>query len=111
MAAIIAGLSVPIAVYFLHRPVAALPGSLRLTILFASCIAMLLVGRFLSVFVTRRDASGFLRERLLDCGVPVCLACGYCLRGIASERCPECGVELPPRVREIMAYPAKDGAA
>lgn len=32
-----------------------------------------------------------LRQALLDSGVPVCEGCGYDLRGLSSERCPECG--------------------
>lgn len=54
----------------------------------------------------RRDASVYLRQRLLDCGVPVCLGCGYCLRGLTSERCPECGMEVPAIVRDLIASSA-----
>jgi hypothetical protein len=32
-----------------------------------------------------------LRERLVALGVPVCLHCGYDLRGQTDPRCPECG--------------------
>ncbi len=31
-----------------------------------------------------------LRERLIQLGVPICLPCGYDLRG-STDRCPECG--------------------
>ena len=31
-----------------------------------------------------------LRERLVQLGVPICIPCGYDLRG-SKERCPECG--------------------
>lgn len=67
--------------------------------------------RFAFVYADRRRTVRFLRRRLLELGVPVCLACGYCLRGVPSQRCPECGVELPPRVREVIAYPARSEQA
>ena len=33
-----------------------------------------------------------LRRELIDRGVPICLHCGYDLRGQNVPRCPECGV-------------------
>ncbi|MCA9242551.1 MAG: hypothetical protein KDA32_01250 [Phycisphaerales bacterium] len=39
----------------------------------------------------RRRFRRFLRERLTTLGVPVCLGCGYDLRGQEEPRCPECG--------------------
>jgi hypothetical protein len=33
----------------------------------------------------------FLRQELVARGVPVCLKCGYDLRGLSGPRCPECG--------------------
>ena len=39
------------------------------------------------------------RQRLL---VPVCIECGYDLRGIAAEKCPECGQTIPREVVERM---------
>jgi len=38
----------------------------------------------------------FLRSYLNDCGVPICKACGYDLRGKASQQCPECGATVAP---------------
>jgi hypothetical protein len=32
-----------------------------------------------------------LRRQLIERGVPICLACGYDLRGQMTPRCPECG--------------------
>jgi hypothetical protein len=37
-----------------------------------------------------------IREQLADMGVPICIACGYDLRGQIEMRCPECGVPCPP---------------
>ena len=32
-----------------------------------------------------------LREELIQLGVPICVHCGYDLRGLTESRCPECG--------------------
>jgi hypothetical protein len=32
-----------------------------------------------------------LRQRLIAAGVPICIQCGYDLRGQTEPRCPECG--------------------
>ena len=37
-----------------------------------------------------------LREQLVERGVPICLACGYDLRGQLEPRCPECGTPCAP---------------
>ena len=42
-------------------------------------------------------------ESWLDQGVPVCLECGYPLRGLDSPACPECGTAWS------QWYPSKDG--
>jgi hypothetical protein len=55
---------------------------------------MILVGYTILVYLAiRKDMPRELRKRLLECGVPVCLGCGYDLRGqpSSSTRCPECG--------------------
>jgi hypothetical protein len=56
-------------------------------------------------WVHRRGAAGELRTKLLQFGVPVCMKCGYSLRGLslAIGRCPECGAGFDERVREILA--------
>jgi len=60
----------------------------------------------------RRRAAKELRRRLLDLGVPVCIKCGYCLRSLTSDRCPECGKELDVRVRDLIREDAqRDGSA
>lgn len=40
------------------------------------------------------------RQRLL---VPVCLECGYDLRGITADKCPECGEAIPREIVQRMA--------
>ncbi len=53
---------------------------------------------------SRKRFRAILRERLLQHGVPMCLSCGYCLRGSPADaqRCPECGKPIPDRVRALM---------
>jgi len=43
------------------------------------------------IWLWRRAIRRSLRQQLLARGIPVCLRCGYCLRGAPSTRCPECG--------------------
>ena len=38
-----------------------------------------------------RSRRPFIRKALIDCGHPVCMYCGYILRGVEDDRCPECG--------------------
>lgn len=49
-----------------------------------------------------------LRAELCDRGVPLCVSCGYDLRGLRSPRCPECGAGFDPA---ILAESIDDGAA
>ena len=44
-----------------------------------------------------RELRCLLRER----GVPICLHCGYDLRGLAEARCPECGHVFEPQVLQL----------
>jgi hypothetical protein len=39
-----------------------------------------------------------LREQLVAKGVPICVACGYDLRGQIEPRCPECGSAFDEKV-------------
>lgn len=45
-----------------------------------------------------------LRLRAIEYGIPVCVYCGYALRGLPHnhERCPECGEPIDDAVRELM---------
>ena len=49
----------------------------------------LLLGIFNRLY--RKPFQRFLREQLIAKGVPICLRCGYDLRGQVEARCPECG--------------------
>ncbi|MGE5607712.1 MAG: hypothetical protein ACM359_00515 [Bacillota bacterium] len=44
----------------------------------------------------RRRIQRTLRQQLLARGVPICLGCGYDLRGQLEPRCPECGTPFDP---------------
>ena len=44
-----------------------------------------------------RSVQQFLRRRLLDAGIAVCLGCGYDLQATEAPRCPECGHAVTPR--------------
>lgn len=62
----------------------------------------------------RRDMPKTLRKKLLRCGVPVCLKCGYDLRGHSldrSDRCPECGRAFSGRVQHLLAEQSAGGRA
>lgn len=39
----------------------------------------------------RRRFTRYLRQQLVARGIPICLKCGYDLRGQTEPRCPECG--------------------
>jgi hypothetical protein len=43
-------------------------------------------------FAFRRPLRVLIRKELVKRGVPVCVGCGYDLRGQEVARCPECGV-------------------
>ncbi len=73
---------------------------------FAGLLACVMTGAVLircgAVYITRRNAARFFRERLLQYRVPVCMECGYFLRGVMSDRCSECGAELSAFVRTLI---------
>ncbi len=46
----------------------------------------------------RRRCRRFLRTELIHRGVPICVPCGYDLRGQEVPRCPECGASFDPKL-------------
>jgi hypothetical protein len=62
----------------------------------------------------RRCVPELLRHELLDCGVPICIACGYPLFRLPGPNCPECGTPFNEQARQILevdAGPARAEAA
>ncbi len=55
-----------------------------------------LVWAELMVFLLRKRIQRHLRNSLLSHGVPICIPCGYDLRGQTEPRCPECGTSFDP---------------
>jgi len=52
----------------------------------------------LTIRLARRRIERHLRTGLLAAGVPVCMHCGYDLRGQTEARCPECGRAFDPHL-------------
>lgn len=54
----------------------------------------------------RRGYPALLRRKLIEQGVPMCLKCGYNLRGQPwdSPRCPECGTAINEASRKILGH-------
>jgi len=69
-----------------------------------SFIVMLLAAVLLIRRFHRQGMQSMLRSELLKQGVPVCIKCGYLLRGLTVEtgRCPECGRGFDGLVRAII---------
>lgn len=56
----------------------------------------------LGVWMLNRHVSMHLRRELIQCGVPVCLGCGYHLAGTLGDVCPECGREIDEEVARLI---------
>ncbi len=54
------------------------------------------------LWLLNRRISKLLRYELLDCGVPICVQCGYHLIGLPGPKCPECGRPFDTHVRRIL---------
>ena len=48
-------------------------------------------GVIIVTWLWRHRIRRFLRQQLVAQGVPICLKCGYDVRGQTEPRCPECG--------------------
>lgn len=57
------------------------------------CLALLIAS-----LLTRRRRAQELRKLLCEQGIPICIHCGYDLRGQTDPRCPECGRAFDPRL-------------
>jgi len=48
------------------------------------------------LYLVRRPTRLELRHELNKSGIRVCIACGYDMRGLPRDRCPECGTVAEP---------------
>ena len=55
------------------------------------------------VWICRRDLQRSLRKQLLERGVPICVRCGYDLRGQTAPRCLECGKPFDKALLEYLS--------
>ena len=53
-----------------------------------------MIGPSVTFLLFRRRIQRSLRRQLVEIGKPVCMTCGYDLRGQTMARCPECGTEF-----------------
>ena len=53
------------------------------------------IGHF-EIRIIRKPIQRSLRRQLNASGRPICVVCGYDLRGQVEARCPECGQSFDP---------------
>ena len=73
-----------------YRLFASAPTNRLLYLLFMFCLACPGIG----LWSMRRHTRRHLRVQLAKKGIPVCIPCGYNLKGNASGVCPECGTKI-----------------
>jgi len=57
---------------------------------------IMLMAVYFTLLWTRNAVRRQLRRDLRDLGYPVCLNCGYDMRSLPEDRCPECGMVAEP---------------
>ncbi len=93
---------IPELIFRIHRPGGIAEGVLRGAISFLGGG----VGGVWIVLSCRRRVRAFLRQCLCENGVPMCIPCGYDLRGNTTGICPECGAPIRKDNEDCSAPPA-----
>lgn len=73
----------------------------------STCVSFLLLisaGLLLRRLLEKRKWTKALREQLILANVPICVPCGYLLKGLpeSTKSCPECGKVIGDDVRNIL---------
>ncbi len=76
-------------------------------VLFKAYIVTTFLGAYLYLRLIRHSVQAALREELARRGIPVCLNCGYNMRGLLEPRCPECGQRCDARLLQGMGIDSK----
>ena len=80
-------------IYLSHVLVRFLSGFLSQPLIVAIPLGLLIgfaLG-FLALWLSRKAIRRRLHRLILEAGIPICIKCGYDLRGQVEPRCPECG--------------------
>ena len=88
---------VPIAIAPLILPTLGVPLAWRGRIRFGILLGAISSSGVLA-WVFRRSVRRSLCMQLVSLGVPICITCSYDLAHCQSERCPECGTIIRPRI-------------
>ncbi len=81
-----------------------LPLGVRTISSLCAAVVMVTVDRL----VSRRTIRRSIREQLVRSGRPVCMECGYDLRGQEEPRCPECGTPFVPDILRMLEGRRRD---
>lgn len=76
-------------------------------------IVISLAGGFVFLLLRHLHRRGFvagLRTKLLAHGVPICVPCGYLLKGLpeSTTNCPECGHTIDENTKRVMLIEASN---
>ena len=102
LVAVVVAVAIAIPVGYLVKASAALRGGIQ------GMIAGMLAGSW--AVACRANLRASLRRQLVEQGVPICLRCGYDLRGQLEPRCPECGTPCDPSLLPLLKSESTDAA-
>jgi len=91
-----------------------LPGVDEVPPVFNGVVVALIVvpAPMVTAWIFRRKVQRSLRQQLTERGRPICLECGYDLRGQTVSRCPECGTAFDEKLlKDAEAPPSMQDCA